>query len=222
MALHYHGLPLTPEAKLPTLAGKHVCISFATYRQSNIDWALAEAQSIMWDNGAFTAHQRGKPLNAPGFYAWVEQNLHHPHWAVVPDVIGGDEAEQQKLITTWPFSRRLGAPVWHLHESLDWLLELAKEWPRICLGSSAQFWKIGTPEWNCRMDEVFDALMVLNDPPWIHGLRMLSQLGGPYPLASADSTNVARNAHRGYCPSCKSHRIDTVNGPVSWPGSVFT
>lgn len=221
MAIHYHGLPLTPASLLPTLAGKHVCISHATARQSNVDWALQNAQSIMWDNGAFSAHTRGATFDWLDFYLWVQPYLGHPHWAVVPDVIDGNEAMQRQLISTWPFDRALGAPVWHLHESLPWLVELAREWPRVCLGSSRQYWKVGSPVWEDRMDEAFDALMILRVLPWVHGLRMLAQLGKRWPLASADSVNVARNAHKGYCPGCKSHKIDIVNGPISWPGSVF-
>ena len=214
MALHYHGLPITPAAKLDALMGKHVCISFATARASNISWALQHAQSILWDNGAFSTHRSGTVYDAEAFYRWVEPFLVHPHWAVIPDVIDGDELKQEALLKTWGFSRNLGAPVWHLHESLNRLRRLTAEWPRVCLGSSGQYWSVGSTAWKNRMDEAFTAIQRENSGAWIHGLRMLSQIGKQWPLASADSVNVARNAHRGYCPGCKSHRIDVVNGPL--------
>lgn len=223
MALHFHGLPLTPFAKLDSLAGKHVCISHATALKSNVGWAAVNAQSIMHDNGGYSIHTRGGVLDISKFYRWVEPTLGHPNWAVVPDRIAGDVGEQRRMLKTWPFDRSLGAPVWHLDKPLDYLLELIDEWPKVCLGSSAQYWKIRSPAWTERMDEVFDFLLCKRQTlPWIHGLRMLSLLGGQYPLASGDSVNVARNAHRGYCPGCKSHRIDTANGPIKWPGSIWT
>jgi hypothetical protein len=93
---------------------------------------------VLWDNGQFSAFTQGKPFDEPGFIAWVEPRLGHPHWAVIPDVIDGTEAQQREMIARWPFGKWLGAPVWHLGLSIDWLLELAAEWPRICWGSSAQ------------------------------------------------------------------------------------
>lgn len=218
MALHYHGLPITPASRLDELAGKHVCISYATARPSNIKWAMANAQSIMWDNGAFTFFRQGGRLNVPAFYRWLNRKLGHPNWAVVPDVIDGSVEEQRELIATWPFDKTLGAPVWHLGLPFDYLLELADNWPRICFGSSGEYWKIGSPAWEQRMDEAFDELARRRRAlPWVHGLRMLSKLGDRWPLASADSVNVTRNRHNGYCAGCKSHRIDTKNGPIEWP-----
>lgn len=222
MALHYHGLPLTPASLLERFDGEHVCISYATARPSNVEWAMQRAQSVMWDNGAFSAFTKGVQFDPEGFYAWVEPNLAHPHWAVVPDVIGGAVDQQRALLKQWPFPRALGAPVWHLHLSLDYLLELVDEWPRVCLGSSAEFWQVGSPAWTTRMYEVFDFIMPRRrHMPWLHGLRMLGQLHN-WPLASADSVNVARNFSRNKtCPGCMAKRIDVINGPVAWPGSPF-
>ena len=50
--IHYHGTPMTPRSKLLPMAGKHFCVSFADKRDG--DWCLLNAQSVMWDNGAFT------------------------------------------------------------------------------------------------------------------------------------------------------------------------
>lgn len=203
---------------LAAMDGKHVCISYATARKSNIEWALAKAQSIMWDNGAFSAYTQGVAFDSAGFHDWVAPRLEHPHWAVVPDVIGGTVEQQRVLLKQWPFDKSVSAVVWHLDKPLDYLLELADEWPKVCLGSAGAYWKIATTEWDARMDAVYEYLAVRRQKlPWIHGLRMLAQVGRRWPLASADSANVARNySNRAQCPGCMGHRIDQVNGPLHW------
>lgn len=217
MTVHYHGLPLTPLHKLLRLEGKHVCISMATQRKSQVEWALKNAQSIMLDNGAFSAFTHGREYSPKKFYHWIEPMLYPPHWAVIPDVIGGSVGEQKALVAQWPFGIQLGAPVWHLHLPLEYLQELVDRFPRVCLGSSGEFWKVGSPEWRRRMDQAFQAIGKRR--VWIHGLRMLGQIGQRWPLASADSVNVARNfKDRGECPGCMSDRLDKRNGPLSWPG----
>lgn len=220
MALHYHGLPLTPLATLyETFNGQNVCISYATARETNIDWALKHAQSVMWDNGAFSYYQKnGNDMDPNAFYAWLEGKLGHPHWAVVPDVIGGDVEKQREFLKTWPFRKELGAPVWHLGLDLDYLLELADEWPKVCLGSSAEYWQVGSPLWEARMDDAFDYLSSRRTSlPWLHGLRMLGQLHKRWPLSSADSVNVSRNyKSAGKCPGCMANRINAVNPPLTW------
>jgi hypothetical protein len=52
--------------------------------------------------------------------------------------------------------------------------------------------------------------------PWVHGLRMLGQAEGPWPLASADSTNVAQNHHRTGCAECMAQPLDAINPPALW------
>lgn len=121
--IHYHGTPLTPRAELLKMAGKHFCVSFE--RPDDAAWCLANGQSVMLDNGAFTAHTKGKELDPQAYYAWLDSRLGHPHWAVIPDVIGGSVEQQKELVCQWPFKKDLGAPVWHLHLPIDYLLTLA-------------------------------------------------------------------------------------------------
>ncbi len=227
MTIHYHGLPLTPEVMLFDLAGRNVCISYATKRTAQVEIALRIMQSIMFDNGAFTVHQQGGELDIQAFYAWIAPMLGHPHWAVVPDRINGTVADQRELTKTWPFPRDFGAPVWHLHLPIDYLLELTDEWPRVCLGSSQEFWNVGSPVWRKRMDEVEEALLKhRRHMPWLHGLRMMAQIGKRRLLASGDSVNVARN-YKDYeeMPSMVAHRIDRVNNltarPIETPEDMF-
>lgn len=217
--IHYHGTPITPRGALLEMSGRHFCVSFAEPR--DIEDCLRIGQSVMLDNGAFTAFTQGRAMDLPGFYAWVEEHIGQPHWAVVPDVIDGTVEQQREYMKGWPFPKQLSAPVWHLGLSLDWLLELADNWPRVCFGSSGAYWQIGSSAWCKRMDEAFDALASRHRHlPWIHGMRMLGQSDGPWPLASADSTNVARN-HKtvGKHPEVMASRIDSLQPARRWRGN---
>lgn len=214
--IHYHGTPLTPLAQLARMAGRNFCISFA--RPDSLKRCQQIAQSLMFDNGAFSAKTRGLEFDEVGFYAWVGPLLGHPHWAVVPDVIDGSVEQQRELVSRWPFRREFGAPVWHLGLPIDYLLELVDTWPKVCLGSAGAFWNVGSPAWCQRMDEAFNAIARRGAfIPWLHGLRMLGQLDGGWPLASADSTNVAQNYKRDTnCAECKAYAIDIVQTPIRW------
>ncbi len=121
------------------------------------------------------------------------------------------------MTAAWPFRKEFGIPVWHLGLPVSYLIELCNEWGRACLGSAGAYWQIGTPSWCGRMDEAFNALVkTFGKVPWIHGLRMLGQGEGPWPLASADSTNVAQNFKRYGCAECMAAPIDATNPPSLW------
>lgn len=213
--LHYHGTPITPKEELLAMAGRLFCVSYE--RPDDLKTCLRIGQSLMFDNGAFSTFTRGAEFDEHGFYQWVEPMLAHPHWAVVPDVIGGDVEQQRAMVARWPFRRELGMPVWHLGAPIDYLLELADGWPRICFGSSAAYWQVGSPTWCGRMDEAFNALARRGPLPWIHGLRMLGMGGERWPLASADSTNVGRHWKRDECCAERKARvIDAVQTPLTW------
>lgn len=216
MTIHYHGLPLTPEVMLLDLAGKHVCISYATKRDAQVEYCLRAMQSIMFDCGAYTIKQQGGEIDVSTYYEWLRPMLRHPHWAVVPDDIGGLEPIQRLLTANWPFPKALGAPVWHLGLSLDYLVELASAWPRICFGSSEDYWQVGSPAWRGRMHEAFGALADAGLHPSIHGLRMMNE-AGKWPLASVDSVNVARNyKDREDMPGRMADRLDRINAPLNF------
>lgn len=215
--IHYHGTPITPIAALETMGGKHFCVSYA--RPDSLARCKVLGQSLMLDNGAFSCKTLGKPFDLHGFYSWVEEHLAHPNWGVVPDVIDGTVDQQREMVKTWPFRKDLGIPVWHLALPIDYLLELCDQWGRVCFGSSGQYWQIGTDSWCGRMDEAFNALSRFfgRHLPWVHGMRMLGQSSGPWPLASADSTNVAlHHAEKRECAGCMAKRIDSTNPPSLW------
>lgn len=214
--LKYHGTPITPKAQLDRMQGRNFCVSYA--RPDNLAHCLRIAQSLMLDNGAFSAKTRGLPFDLHGFYEWLEPIMAHPHWAVVPDVIDGTVEQQRAMVATWPHRKEFGVPVWHLGLPIDYLLELCDQWGKVCLGSAGQYWEIGSASWCGRMDEAFNAMArTFGRLPWTHGLRMLGQAAGPWPLSSADSTNVAQNYKRDTgCADCKARPIDSTNPPALW------
>lgn len=213
--LKYHGSPITPHHMRERMAGKHICVSYAN--PADADWAMRSAQSVMWDNGAFSTFTKGKPFDEAGFVKWVEPRLGHPHWAVIPDVIDGTIEQQRAMIARWPFPPMLSAPVWHMGLPVDWLLDLADHWPRLCFGSSGAYWEVGSEAWERRADEAWNALERRGLRPWVHMLRGLDLCGDRWPFASADSCNVAVNFKRnGVCPERMARNIDRRNSPIRW------
>lgn len=199
--IHYHGGPITPnDAAVRLWTARHACVSFSRPEQAPL--AFEVAQTVMLDNGAFTHWQAGKGRVPWGeFVAWCLEWAKHPalDFVLIPDVIDGDETENDELVDRWRNRAelaRVGVPVWHLHESFDRLYRLAQEWSRIALGSSGEFADIGTEAWWHRMGEAMAVVCDDQGRPSckLHGLRMLSPtVFSHVPLASADSTNVARN-----------------------------
>jgi len=214
--IHYHGTPITPNSALATMGGQHFCVSY--FRPDNLKVCLKIGQSVMFDNGAYSAFTRNVPFDLHGYYEWLDPILYHPHWAVVPDVIDGTEEQQREMVKTWPYAKDFGIPVWHLGLSIDYLLELTDKWGRVCFGSSSTYWQVGSMVWERRMDEAFNALSkARNRLPWVHGLRMLGQGMSRWPLSSADSTNVAINhKNKDICAGCMAKKINKQNTPQGW------
>lgn len=220
--MHYHGTPITPRHELQRMAGRSFCVSFANPQDA--DWCLQFGQSVMWDNGAFSFHTKGTETNWNAFYTWVEPRMGGPHWAVVPDVIDGDEAANLALIDQWPHRKDCAALVWHLHEDIRHLLRLCDlGFGKVCFGSSGAYWQVGSAAWERRVDEAFNALARRGPIPWVHMLRGLSMCGSRWPFASADSTNVAVNfkgdkraGSPPICPDAMARRIDAVQCPITW------
>lgn len=209
MTIHYHGTPITPAAQLARMAGEHFCVSF--YRPDNADVCESIGQSVLWDNGAFSHWTRGGEVDERALYEWLEPRLYHPHKAVVLDVIDKPVDVQRAALKRWPFPRDLSWPVWHLDKPLDYLAELVDAWPGVCLGSAGDYAVIGTVTWERRMEEIFNFLQKRGRLPWLHGLRMLGQVRS-WPLASADSTNVAQNHGRDTgCAYCKARELNRQN-----------
>lgn len=220
--IHYHGTPITPRTELLSLAGRHFCVSFSAPRDAKTCHEIG--QSVMLDNGAFSFWRGGTVPHWPAFYDWAEPWLDYPTtWAVIPDVIDGNEEANDALLVSW-WQRRLpkGAPVWHLHESLERLRRLAHAYDRVCFGSSGAYAQVGTDAWHRRVSEAFD--VIADDDgrvPRVHMLRGLALAGSHYPFASADSTNAARNHAGSWRRSPRQialvvAEIDSLQCPARW------
>jgi hypothetical protein len=227
MTIHYHGTPITPRSVLLALAGRHFCVSFAA--PADVEVCHRIGQSVMLDNGAFSAWKAGKPTDWPGYYEWCDKWLRFKTtWAVIPDVIDGGEIENDLLLQACPLPRLQAAPVWHLHESFSRLRRLCMDYPRVCFGSSGEFATVGTKEWHERVGQAFSEICSGGVPKSaIHMLRGMSLSGGCYPFASVDSTDIARNHCRaGNDVSLKETRArwmadrwDGRNCPAEWAGA---
>ena len=232
--IHYHGLPITPEtAAARAISSGHAFVSFSSAQQ--LDLAVAVCQSFALDNGAFGAWRAGRPIaDWAAFYAWASACHRIPScdFAVIPDVIDGDEAANDALLAEWPLPRWFGAPVWHMHESLGRLERMVRDWPRVCIGSSGDFAVIKTERWWARMAQAMRVACDSEGRPFarLHGLRMLDpEVFTRLPFSSVDSTNIGRNigidqAWTGsYQPRTKEgrafvmrERIESHNAPARW------
>ena len=214
--LHFHGTPITPIAALYELAGRCFCVSHA--RPDQVERVHEIGQSVMLDNGAFSKWKRGAATDWPAFYTWCERWLAFPTtWAVIPDVIDGGSQLQDALVREWPFGHR-GAPVWHMDEPLDRLVRLCGEWPRVCIGSTAEYRKVLSDSWRRRMDECWNAIAkAFRLLPWVHMLRGMQCAGLHWPFASADSTDIAQNHWRPQnTPRSMAERWDAMQTPGTW------
>lgn len=233
--IHYHGLPITPQtAALAAVKGGH---AFVSYRYPDqLAMVLENCQTFSVDNGAFSAWKSGEPVTDwTGYYEWIAELHRYPSFdfAVIPDVINGTEEENDKLMWEFPWKNNgIGAPVFHLHESLDRLQRILNAKFRvICIGSSGEF-DLGSAGWWNRMAEVFNLICDKNGRPTVkvHGLRMLNpEIFTQFPFYSCDSTNIAQNvgidsAWKGtYTPPTKEvralvmrERIESQQSPIFW------
>lgn len=225
--IHYHGLPISGAQTVATVAigGGHAFVTFAMPHPLGL--AVEVCQSFAVDNGAFTAWQAGRPVKDwRPYYEWAEMCRRIPScdFAVIPDVIDGDEAANDALLDEWPLPMWFGAPVWHMHESLDRLDRLAHQYPRVCVGSSGQYATVGNEDWWRRIDEAMGAACSADGRPLckLHGLRMLNpKVFTRLPFASADSTNIARNvgidkhwAKGNYLPPTKEARAQVMRARI--------
>jgi hypothetical protein len=188
---------MTPVADMvKSMKGRHCMVSFEN--QEQMEEAAEICQSVVLDNGAFSAWRQQKPYDFEGYYEWAGKWLKHPavEWAIIPDIIDGDEEANERLVGTWPLGKHKGVPVWHLHEGLSRLQWLCKTWPRVALGSSGKYQDPGSEAWWGRMAQCMRVATDDDGMPTakLHGLRMLDPvIFSHLPLSSADSCNIARN-----------------------------
>ena len=214
--IHYHGTPITPVAALYEMSGRHFCVSHA--HPQDVERCHMIGQSVMLDNGAFSKWKSNKQTNWAAYYDWAAKWLSYPTtWAVIPDEIDAGEQMQDSLMRDWPFGHR-GAPVWHMDESIPRLLRLCDEWPKVCIGSTAEYAVVMSDAWCRRMDQAFNELSRRHRfLPWTHMLRGMQLSGRQWPFASVDSTDVAQNHHRAQnTPRRMADRWDAMQCPGAW------
>lgn len=198
MIHHFHGTPVWGDrGSVHKIAVRGAGAFVSMFRPDQLWASLEHAEEVGLDNGAFSYWKNGQKPDWQKFYAALDDVYDHPKlkFFVIPDVVEGGEEDNDFLIRRLPRAfRNKAAPVWHLHESLDRLWALCKEWPRVCLGSSGGFAVIRTKAWHDRMHQAFHTIARAGGCTLVHGLRMLDgRVLGNYPLATADSTNLACN-----------------------------
>jgi len=219
--IHYHGTPIGGT----NAAGDE----FATRRHLLVPWrrpddllrAMELSRSFCVDNSAFSFWTSKEQPDWIDYIKWCRTLARHPRFdfAIIPDIIDGTEEENDKLIRMWERNcytpkSVIGAPVWHLHESLDRLKRLATLWPRVCMGSSGQWSNPGVGDWWNRMDEAFATICDEDGFPItkVHGLRMLRRdIVERYPFTSCDSTNAVQNGQR----EAQKNGVDTSWGKMT-------
>lgn len=199
MIHHFHGTPVWGDkGSVHKIAVSGAGAFVSDFRRDQLKVSLEHATEVGFDNGAFSFWTNKKVPDWDAFYSRLDGIYDHQKlkFFVIPDVIVGGEEDNDALIRSMP-SKFIdkAAPVWHLHESIDRLVHLCEEWPRVCFGSSGEYAIIRTAAWKARMKEAFQAIYVKHNlKTKIHGLRMLDgRVLGNYPLNTADSTNLACN-----------------------------
>lgn len=174
-------------------------------------------QSVMLDNGAYSMWTKGITVDWGEYYDWCDRWLEfRTSWAIIPDVIDGDEEQNNQLIGRCKLPMSQSAPVWHLHEPLYRILNLMDMgYRKICFGSSGEYATIGTSKWHHRITEAFN-LIINNGPiPWVHMLRGMSLSGSHYPFSSVDSSDIARHHNTGDAVAMVD-RWDKLQCPAHW------
>jgi hypothetical protein len=221
--IHYHGTPIggSRQDTARFLVGRHALVPFG--RQDDIGAVLDMCQSFVLDNGAFSHWKKGHgAIDFDAYWQWCHSLYRHPgfDWCLIPDIIDGTEEDNAAWVMKWvrAGAKAKGVPVWHLHESLEWLEYLVGNFEIIALGSSGAYSSPGTKQWWNRMAESMRVICDDKGRPKckLHGLRMLDpEIFTRLPLASADSTNAAVNSGSlsrfgMYTPSTSSQRAAVI------------
>jgi len=203
-----HGLPITPRAKIEGLGGGSFCVSYATCSKRTVDDAIRLVGAdgiVMLDNGAYTHWKKGKgKIDIDKFEAWANAIMARCDnaIAVIPDVIGGTELDNDDLINECWLDWDRCMVVWHMHEGLERLLRLCENFNYVAIGSSGDYAVPGTAAWHGRMREIFAAIDAWERGcegaycrPRLHLMRAMNE-ADKYPFDSADACTVAMNHWR--------------------------
>ena len=220
--IHYHGTPIggSRQDTARFLIGRHALVPFP--RREDLGIVADVCKTFVFDNGAFSVWKRGATLDVNGYMDWVREWCRHPGfaWALIPDVIEGDESANDRHLADWLDARLgpYGVPVWHMHESIERFERLCSEWPTVAIGSSGQWPTPGVASWWHRINAALDTVCDSDGRPpcKLHGLRMLNpEVFTKIPLSSADSANAAVNSGSlarfgSYMPPTSSQRAAVI------------
>ncbi len=201
-----HGTPITPKRHLEQLRGESFCVSYAYPEQLHDAGPLVPASGILLlDNGAFTTWKQRRDFDEAGFWHWANaaQAIYPEAVAVIPDVIGGSEAENLTLAARAIRGGLAAYPercmfVWHTNNRLDLLKRAAMLFNFVAIGSCAEHdiqkhW----PDFLARIEQANRTIeavdLLAGRRPWIHVMRGLGKYHKFPRFDSADSSNIARN-----------------------------
>lgn len=204
MTIHYHGGPIWGGDEIIKACYRDggALVSFARTEQIK-KIALVKCDLVL-DNGAFSTWNNAKKKDLivdwdshwSGYYDFVGSWISRIEWFLIPDVIGGDDGENDRLIESVPsWLAHKAVPVWHSESSIERFVSLCERFDRVAIGCMGKHRSIRSSSWVKRMNEAFSSIYIeRNISVKIHGLRMLDGRAlSQFPFDSADSTNVAIN-----------------------------
>lgn len=199
----YHGFPISGDDIQPVrfLRGNRKALVSFRYPKS-LDIVSTLSSSFVLDNGAFSYNNAGKgEIDVDAYLEWVKTVCRYPNfdWCLIPDKINGTEEENKQKVTDWLSicGSIKSVPVYHLHESLEYLDWLCSKFDTVALGSSGEYCIPGNKKWWDRIAKIMNNSCDADGYPKVkfHGLRMLDpDIFTRLPLSSADSTNAGQNA----------------------------
>lgn len=230
--IHYHGTPIggTRQDVARFLQGRHALVSF--FRPDDIGAVIEYCQTFVLDNGAFSVWKSGNgEVDFNAYSDFVKDYQLHPSldWCLIPDKIDGTEEENKNLILKWMdigvTARSI--PIYHMHESFDYLQWMISNFDFIAIGSSGQWSAPNSRSWWNRISEIMNICCDDKGRPRVklHGLRMLNpDIFTRLPLSSADSTNAAVNCGSlsrfgMYKPPTASQRADVIASRIEFHNS---
>ena len=192
----FHGTPISGAEAIVSriLLSRFAFVSFA--RPDQLELVSEVCAGFALDNGAFSFWSRGEEPDWELYRSWVFEWYQHPafQFALIPDEVEGGEDVNDELLRQYPLPN--GVPVYHQGERLERLERLVASYERVALASVERY--IPSDTFWSWIGEVMAICCDAHGRPRckLHGLRMLNpEIFERLPLASADSTNLARNCN---------------------------
>lgn len=147
---------------------------------------LATGKFRYWvlDSGAFTAHQKGKPIQVQDYIEFCHKVLagpNPPKEVYSLDVIGDWQETAKNTEAMWDAGIK-AIPTYHIGEPADALISMAKRYPKIALGGVAGMGKRAVPFFKQCFARVWPKPMHAFG---VHSEEVLMS----FPFHSADATN---------------------------------